>query len=215
MMTDLAQQAVQAALKGEWEKARELNLCLLDADPENVDALNRLARAHAELGEFTKAKKIAEQSLKCDPFNQIAKNALEKWKDLKNGSKTVRQKSSSPQVFLEEPGKTKVVKLMNLGAKDVIAQIDAGDEVVLSTHAHLISVCTDDGAYIGKLTDLLSSHLRNLIKHGNEYACYVKSSNPSEVKVIIRETKRSAELKDIPSFTGEKVDHITLPEDVD
>ena len=210
MSGDHAQQAIKAALTGDWEKARDLNSSIVKDEPDNTDALNRLARAYAELGNLDKARQTAQKSLDLDPFNQIAKNALEKWKDLKVSSKQTK-KASSAQVFLEEPGRTKIVKLMNIGSPDVLAQLDAGDEVTLNTHGHLVSVCTDEGTYVGKLSDVLSSHLKNLISHGNEYASYIKSSNSKEVKIIIRETKRAPKLKDIPSFTKEKIDHITIP----
>ncbi|MGB6839023.1 MAG: tetratricopeptide repeat protein [Microgenomates group bacterium] len=210
----LAQKAISAALKANWEEAVRLNKLILKQDSKDVDALNRLARAHVELGEIGKAKKIAQKTLKIDPFNTIAAKSLQKWKKLRKGEKTGKV-APSAGAFLEEPGKTKMVSLLHLGdSKKVLVKLDAGDEVRLKSGSHRVSIYTLDGKYIGRLPDDLSARLRKLILRGNEYQVLIKSSEPQEVKVFIRETKRAKKFADIPSFSTEKIDYIsfTLPE---
>lgn len=209
MNKDISQKAVSSALAGDWNQALELNLQILKEDKSNVDALNRLARAYSELGELNNARKTAKKVLKIDAFNTIAQKSLIKWKGLKKGE-TIKSKPSSAQTFLEEPGRTKIVSLMHLGDSKILMKIDAGDEVRLNPHSHRISVSTIEGSYIGRLADDLSARLRKLIKLGNEYKAYVKSSSVDEVKVFLRETKRSSQLKDIPSFSTEKIDYISF-----
>jgi tetratricopeptide (TPR) repeat protein len=210
MQNDLAQKAISAALKANWNAALELNKQILKNDSKDVDALNRLARAHSELGEIAKAKKIAQKVVKIDPHNTIAAKALERWKVLKKGEKAVPTKFSA-RVFLEEPGKTKIVSLLHLGdSNKVLANLDSGDEVVLKLGSHRISVCTLNKKYIGRLPDDLSVSLIKLIKRGNEYQVFVKSSKPHEIKVFIRETKRTKELESIPSFSSEKINYISF-----
>ncbi len=210
MQNDLAQKAISAALKANWDKALELNKQILKNDSKDVDALNRLARAHSELGEIIKAKKAAQKAVRIDPHNTIAIKTLEKWKDLKKGEKT-RQSKFSARAFLEEPGKTKIVSLLHLGdSNKVLANIDSGDEVVFKLGSHRISVCTLDKKYIGRLPDDLSASLIKLIKRGNEYQVFVKSSKPQEIKVFIRETKRVKELASVPSFSSEKINYISF-----
>ncbi len=200
MEKDLAQKAISAALKASWEEAVKLNKQILKDHPKDVDALNRLARAHAELGEIEKAKRFAQRALKIDPFNTIAAKSLEKWKEFKKGEQKV-QGTSSAGAFLEEAGKTKIVSLLHLGdSKKVLASLDAGDEVVLNAKGHRASICTLDGKYIGRLSDDLSARLRKLIQRGNKYQVLIKSSEPQEIKVFLRETKRVKALTDIPSF---------------
>ena len=75
---------------------------------------------------------------------------------------------------------------------------------------HRISVCSSQNKYIGRLPDDLSAHLGKLIRRGNEYQVLIKSSEPQEVKVFIRETKRVKELADIPSFSTEKINYISF-----
>lgn len=209
MKQDLAQKAVSVAISGKWEEALKLNKEILKTNPKDVDAHNRLARAFAELGNLPKAKSTANKVLKIDPFNSIAIKSLEKWKDLKAGE-TYKSGPSSPQAFLEEPGKTKIVSLIHLGDQKVLAKLDSGDEIRLNTRSHRISVSSTDGKYIGRLPDDLSARLRKLIKYGNEYQSYIKSADSKEVKLFIRETKRAEELSDIPSFSSEKIDYISF-----
>lgn len=210
MNKDLAQQAISAALKAQWEEAVKLNKLILKEDKDNVDALSRLARAYAELGKITKAKETAKKVLKLDPLNPIATKSLEKWRGLKKGERN-NLRPVSAQDFLEEPGKTKVVSLLHLGdVKNVISKLDAGDEVRLNPRSHRVSVTTLDGKYIGRLPDDLSARLKKLIRHGNKYQTLIKSAGPNEVKVFIRETKRAKSLADIPSFSGEKINYISF-----
>lgn len=212
MNANLAHQAVSAAISGNWERALKINKILLEHDPEDIDALNRLAHAEAELGNLSAARKAANKVLKIDPFNSIATKSLARWKGLTK-KETLRSTPSSGQTFLEEPGKTKIIQLINLGSLKVIASIDSGDEVTIQAHGHRVSICTLDARkYIGKLPDDMSGHLRNLIKHGNEYKAYVKSvcTEPPAVAVFIKETKKSSRLKDIPSFSSDWNEYVPL-----
>lgn len=210
MNESLAQKAISAALKANWNDALELNKQILKNEPKDVDALNRLARAYSELGKIIKAKKTAEKAISIDPHNTIAAKALEKWKNLKEGEKDTPSKFSA-RAFLEEPGKTKIITLLHLGdCGKVIANLDSGDEVMFKIGNHRISVCTVSKKYIGRLPDDVSVNLIKLIKAGNEYQAFVKSSKPQEVKIFIRETKRAKELTDIPSFTSEKINYISF-----
>jgi tetratricopeptide (TPR) repeat protein len=208
MEQDLAQDAISAALTGEWEKALHINKEILTTSPEDTDALNRAARAHAELGNVQKARETVQTVLKIDPFNSIAKKALDRWKGLKNGD-TVSSGTTSSQVFLEEPGKTKIISLLHLGAPDALAELDSGDEMKFNCHSHRVSVMSLSGKYAGRLPDDLSARIRKLDKLGYEYRTFIKSVDKTEVKVFIRETKRPAKLTDIPSFPTEKINYIS------
>lgn len=209
MNDTLAQDAISAALAGNWRKALEINTTILKEDQKDIDALNRLSKAYAELGKLNKARQTAKRVLKIDPFNTIATKSLEKWKGLKKGE-TYSSSPSPAQVFLEEPGKTKILSLLHLGSSKILAKLDSGDEVKLNTHSHRVSVITKDGRYVGRLPDDLSARLRKLIKYGNEYSVYIKSIDKNDVKVFIREIKRSKKLKDLPSFSTEKINYISF-----
>ena len=208
-MDDLTQDAISAALKGNWSEAVVINDKILNGDAENTDALIRLARAHAELGNLSVARKICQKVLKVDPFNNIAARSLEKWKGLKKGE-IYKSLPSSPQIFLEEPGKTKIPSLLFLGSPNVLAKLDSADEVKFDTHTHRVNITTKDNKYIGRLPDDLSARLKKMMRMGNEYQVFIKSVQKTEVKVFIRETKRDKRLTDVPSFSSEKIDYVSF-----
>lgn len=214
MTINLAQSAVSYALKGNWDKAIIINQKILQEDQADVDALNRLAKAYVELGKITKARSCAKKVLRIDPFNTIATKSVNKWKNYKaTSSKNSNSDSAGPssaQVFLEEPGRTKIISLLHLGNPKVIANVDAGDCVKLSTNSHRVSICSSNGSYIGRLSDDLSAHLKKLISLGNEYSVFIKSVEPKNVRVFIRETKRSKKLSNINSFSSEKIDYVSF-----
>src|SRR3989304_3235455 len=128
MDASLAQKAVTYALAGNWKEAVLLNKQILKENPQDVDALNRLARAFSELGKIQIAKKTSEKVLKFDPFNKIAVKALGRGKGIRKIEGTSKS-ISNPEAFLEEPGKTKLVSLLYLGDSSLISKLDCGDEV--------------------------------------------------------------------------------------
>lgn len=209
MDIDLAQKAISLALSGSWKDALKLNLQIVSVNPKDIDALNRIARAYAELGEMGKAKKTAEKVLKIDPFNAIAAKSSKKWKGLKRGE---AQKSSilPAQLFLEEPGRAKIVSLLNIADEKILAKLDAGDEVAINHRSHRISVLTSEGKYIGRLPDDLSARLRKLINHGYQYRIVIKSTEDNGVKIFIREVARPKEFEDLNSFPAEKIEYVSF-----
>lgn len=209
MDIDLAQKAISAALAGNWKEAIKLNKQILKDNSKDVDSLNRLARAYSETGNIKKAKALAEKVLKLDPFNKIAEKALKKWKGVRAGE-IFSVNVSGGEAFLEEPGKTKILPLIHIGAPTVMSKLDPGEEVRLTLGSHRVSVVTPEGKYIGRLPDDLSARLRQLIKMGNEYQVLIKSVDPENVKVFIREVKRSEKLGDISSFPTEKIEYISF-----
>jgi tetratricopeptide (TPR) repeat protein len=204
-----AQKAIDLALAGNWKEAVAVNLEILSQNPEDTDAMNRLARAYGELGKISEAREATKKVLKIDPVNSIALKCIEKLKVSKRAGGQPSNRTS-PDSFLEEPGKTKLVTLLNLGDGKVITNLDPGEEATLSCYSHKVSVNTKDGKYVGRLPDDLALRLRNLIKAGNKYQVLIKSVDPKEVNVFIREIERGAKAPDIPSFPTEKIDYVSF-----
>lgn len=209
MDKDLAHEAIEEALRGNWKKAQDINKAILDQNPKDVDALNRLARAYSEMGKLTLAKRTAHKVLDIDPFNIIATKAIAKWKALRSGD-TYASHQSGPGEFLEEPGKTKIVSLLYLGGSGVLAKLDAGDEIKLNTRSHRVSAMMQNGSYIGRLPDDLSARLKKFTFLGNEYKAFIKSIDKKDVKIFIREVKRTKSLSNVASFPPEKIDYISF-----
>src|SRR5581483_1195643 len=87
-MTPLKTQAIQIALTGNWEKAAQLNIEILKENPEDTEALNRLAFALAALGNNKEAKEAYDRVLIIDPLNPIAQRGLKRI-NTSSGYKTV------------------------------------------------------------------------------------------------------------------------------
>ena len=189
MDSDLAQEAIQAAISCNWENAIVLNSQILKIDPENLDALNRIARAYAENGDLDKAKKATEKVLKIDPANLIANRCITKWKTFKkNGPSNTK---ISTEAFIEEPGRTKVINLVSLGDSINISALTGGDPVKLVPHMHRVAISTLDGKYIGRFPDDMAFRFLQLIKTGMLYDAFVKFVSKNEVKVVIRSNSKS------------------------
>src|ERR1700694_561065 len=73
--TDLA---VNQATEGLWKEAVTTNKNILSLFPQEPDALNRLGKAHSELGQYAEARQAYSQTLKYSPKNTIAKKNLER-----------------------------------------------------------------------------------------------------------------------------------------
>ena len=65
--------AVSFALNQDWRQAVKANVAVLRLGPNNIEALNRLAKALLELGELTETRDVIEVALRIDPANTIAR----------------------------------------------------------------------------------------------------------------------------------------------
>lgn len=198
-MTPLRDKAIQTALVGDWQTAIDTNKELLDENPKDIDALNRLALALTVVGKVNKAKLTYQQVLKIDPLNPIA---LRNLKNLKT-SKSVKGQTSSLQLsnnFIEESGKTKVVELINLAPTSIIQRLRTGEIVNLVIKRSKIFVLKGEKEYVGVLPDDIGRRLIKFINAGNKYEAYLKSVNTHKVIVFIKEVKRATKFKNHPSF---------------
>lgn len=209
--SDLTAQAVKAALSADWEQAITLNLQLLEQNPNDVDALNRLARAYTEIAEYNLAKKTYQQVLNLDKYNSIATKNLKKLKllSLEKGVKRIGNKPNTtepyvtPNTFLEEPGKTKIVQVVNPAEPSILSTLTEGEPVALVPKGgRRVNVTTMDGKYLGVLPDDLSRLLQLLIRGGNKYKAYVRMVKSNFLSVFIREIHRSKRFGNQPSFVG-------------
>ena len=207
----LAQQAIKAALEGEWERAIELNSQILTSDETNVEALNRLARAYREIGRSAKAREIYLKVLKIDKLNVIAQKGLSKI-----NSRSVRSNGDDKfpvtgKEFLEEAGKTKMVQLIHAAEKKILSGLDSGDPVKLVFGKHRVCVDDSEGRYLGRLPDDLAMRLVKLAAAGNRYEAKIRSISDKDVRVFLREVFRAEKVAEIASFpVGERVDYVAF-----
>ncbi len=200
---NLNQRAIEAALDARWEEALKLNRKIIKQDPQNVDALNRQARVCMELGKGNLAKKFYNQVLKCDPYNPIALKNLKIIKSFKAKDSNFKPNGHaklSASLFLQEPGKTKVVSLLNVAEPQKLSQTFCGMKVAIMIKNRKIIIIDSNETYMGVLPDDISHGLIRLIKGGNKYDLFIKSIRVNSLSVLIRETFRSKRFKNQPSF---------------
>lgn len=197
----LSQIAIKHALSQNWKLAIKVNQELVEKNADNVQALNRLAYAHLKSGNLTSAKAIYKKVLKIDKYNPIALKNL-KWlthltKSDIHPDPTI---SPSPTIFLEEPGKTKIVQLVHTAPFRILCNIISAQKVFLTVKKHSVEVRDGKNTYIGALPDDLVYRLLRFIAGGNKYDAYIKNVSKNIVTVFIRELKRGKKFVAIPSF---------------
>lgn len=198
-MTTQQSQAINTALIGNWQDAVKLNKSLIKENPEDVDALNRLAFAFSILGKSREAKLNYQKVLKIDPLNSIALRNIKRIpnKSLNGASNGNGYKLSN--IFLEEPGKTKIVELLNIAPAEVINKLQTGQSLVLSIKRLKIFVLFGK-QYLGMLPDDIGKRLIKFIEAGNTYEAYTKSASGRALIIFVKETRRVSRYKDQPSF---------------
>lgn len=184
-----SRQAIALAMEGRWREAITANQQLIENFPNDVDAYNRLGRAHMELGEYTLAKEAYQKAVKVDPYNTIARKNLSRLTHLKEtkGSKAKGQEKVEPQQFIEEVAKAGVVGLRRLASADVLAKAVAGSRVNLKVEGPRLLVENNHGEYLGQVEPRHAQRLIKLMEGGNKYAASIVSSAEDSVTVIIRE----------------------------
>lgn len=209
MDTSAAQIAVSLALSGKWNEAITANLNIVKGNPEDTEALCRLARAYSEIGKISQAREATSKVLALDPTNQIASKFIEKLKLAKNSGR-INSLPACNESFLEEPGKTKLIELVNLGEPENFANLDPGEEVKLVPYSHRVTITNREGKYIGRLPDDISARLKSLIKEGNKYQTLIKSVSSKQITIFIRETEKSLSGNGSSSFPPEKIEYVSF-----
>ena len=200
----LEQQAIDAAINLQWDQAVEFNKKILRVDKENVDSCLRLGFAFMRQKNFEEAKKYYTKSLRLRPKNQVALENLERLA-LMEGSSYKKDKnrlhaSLNPSMFLEVPGKTKTVSLVNLGQKKHLAGVSVGQEVELKQKKRKIEVRTLNNEHLGSLPDDLSKRLIFFLKAKSVYKAYVQEASLTRIVIFIKEESKGKKVTHYTSF---------------
>jgi tetratricopeptide (TPR) repeat protein len=185
-----SQEAIALAMQSRWQEAITVNQSIIDLFPTDIDAYNRLGRAHMELGEFAKAKNAYSRTLELDPYNSIAQRNLQRLSLLRTAKVRVKEerREASPDLFIGEMGKAGVVNLQELAPKEVLAKMAAGNQVYLKVRGRQLVVENEKGEYLGLVEPPHGLRLARLIEGGNKYAVAIVKIDTNNARVIIRET---------------------------
>lgn len=204
----LKNQAIQTALEGNWTEAISLNKDLVKENPQDIDALNRLALAYTIVGKLKEAKSAYQKVVDIDPLNSIALRNLKKLKE-KNIKETDPTEYRINNSFLEEPGKTKVIELINTAQPKIIESLRTGKGLTLVIKRSKIFV-EDQTQYIGVLPDDIAKRLIKFMNGGCTYDAFVKSSSTHKVSIFIKEIKKTSRFKENPSFLSNSESSLTV-----
>lgn len=195
---DLTQEAIKAAVNKNWNEAVDLNTKILEDFPNDISTLNRLGISYSMIGKNKKAEENFNKVIEIDPHNQIAKNNLLR---LKNNKKAGLLNPFAQTVsFIEEPGKSKVIPLVNQAEPKIFSSLNIGEPVELGHCKHKVKISDQKDVFIGYLPDNISHRLLQLMKAGYKFKAVMKSVNPKLPQVFVSETHASKRLKGIPSF---------------
>lgn len=184
--------AIQMALQGRWAEALHINQMIVEAFPTDVDAYNRLGKAYTELGRYGDARTAYMKALDIDSMNSIAKKNLSRLANLGDEVRPLMANQKlSPQMFIEEMGKTGVTTLMRPNM-DIAARMTAGDQVIPHADKTLLNIRTMNGDQVGEVEPRLGQRLLKLMDAGNEYVAAIQALGDSQVRVFIRETFQHA-----------------------
>ncbi len=197
-----SKQAIALAMEGRWREAVAANKSLIESFPNDVDAYNRLGRAHMELGEYSLSREAYEKAIELDPYNTIASKNLNRLSHL--GETVVSSEDGfykvEPQQFIEEVGKAGVVELHRLAPPEILARTVAGGRVNLRVEGPRLIAENSRREYLGYVEPKHGQRLIKLMEGGNKYTAAIVSSTEEAVTVIIREVYQHPSQAGRPSF---------------
>ncbi len=199
-------QAIQTALVGDWSAAISLNQEILQEEPDDIDTLNRLAFAFLSSGDPKEAKTVYEKVLELDMRNPIALRNLKRLND----PQMKRINTPINNFFIEEPGKTKVIDLLNVADKKIITPLRSGEKLELRIKRNRIFALDSESQFLGMLPDDICQRLIKFMTHGNEYTAYVRTVDNAKISIFIREEKRAKRFKDEPSFVSNEKTKLSI-----
>ena len=206
----LDREAVDLALKGDWERAAQVNRAILELFSDDVEAMNRLAKALIELGSYEEAGSVLDHLGEVAPYNNIARRNRSRLEQMRAQVKTndravatsrhARRAAGAPQLFIGESGKSATTVLRQTPRRLSLALISPGDPVSLRLEHHALNAYADDDKYLGQVDPRLGHRLSRLIEGGNTYEAAVIGVNDEGISIIIHETHRDRSLQHVASF---------------
>lgn len=206
----LKNKAIDEAVNGNYQEAIDLNLEILSQAQDDVDSLMQLAHAYWQTGSLALAKKYYRKAMTIEPNNGLAKKRLALLNAL-NGKQTQNNSLNRAKVkvvaitdLIEEPGKTKIVKLSNIGKPEHLSLLKIGEQVFLKLRKRRLEVRDIDNNFIGCLPDDISKRLINFIEAKGVYETNIFSIDKNEVKVFIKEVAKPNKYRHVSSFVSEE-----------
>jgi len=203
-ISNFEKQAINNAMNGQWAEAIKFNENIIKIDKKNIEAYLRLGFANLQLNKIKKAKQFYLLALKIQPNNSFVKKNLERIKIL-DSKKLISSNTTplDPLLFVDIPGKTKTVSLVNCGPKSVLAKLTVGQKVFLVVKKRRVEIRTEGKEYVGCLPDDLSKRLAIFIKNGGVFSVYIKETSLKSITILIKEEKKGAKMMKFVAFPSD------------
>ncbi len=198
--------AIAAALEGDWKQAAAENRGLLNENPRDVEAANRLGKALTELGQKKQAIEAYRAALAADPSNAIARKNIARLEDTK-AVKPPRARPAAPREIAKVT--TSLIEASDRAAEFVLqqangpalAKLDPGDAAQLEPNARGIAVKSLTGELLGYIEPRAGLRLRRMIEGGNKYAAVIRAITSDHGAIVhVRETYKHPSLVGQASF---------------
>ncbi|HLL60577.1 MAG TPA: tetratricopeptide repeat protein [Candidatus Nitrosocosmicus sp.] len=208
----LQEDALSAAVAGDWESAIHKNTELVELNNRDISAYLRLGFAYLQQNKLKEAKKAYQKALEIQPVNQIARSNLDKINILGDEPVSTEQSTMQidPNLFLNVIGKTKVIELLNIGQLPVLARLKVGQEVDFKVKKRRIEIRDKKDNYLGVFPDDISKRLIYFMEEGSEYAIYIKEASKNSVLIFIKEIKKGKNVQKYTSFPKNIQDDLKL-----
>lgn len=200
---DLSRDAISMALKGEWERACEINRAILESSDDDVDAMNRLGKSLMELARYPEAREVLDRVTKLAPYNNIAKKNLARLIQLETtpaSANQVRKAGGGLQLFIEDSGKSGTTVLIKAVTGQLAARLAPSDPAILVVEKDAINVYSQDGDYLGQIEPKLGRRLIRLMDGGNQYQAAIIGVSDHGISITVREAYRHQSLQNVCSF---------------
>jgi len=207
LIREKSREAIGLAMESRWQEAATVNRELLELDPSDIDASNRLGKALLEAGDCAAAREAFGYTLRIATGNTIAKKNLERIDALGGNIRQASTQRITPQLFIEDSGKTTQVPLLAPAPHEQRSTIAGGTSVELRKQGDTLAVHDgSSGQYLGLLPPLLGARLAKLLQAGNRYEGAVSSNTPEQITVLLRETFQHPSQRNVVSFpTRERI----------
>lgn len=203
----LVERAIEHASENNWEEAINDNLRILELGPD-AETLNRIGKAHLELGNYDEALSYYRQTLSSYPTNVVARKNVARLEQLQSleggGVRTKMREHADPEIFIVATGKTALTTLTKIAGPDVVMRLTTGERLDIETGDDGKTVLLKDGEdrVIGTLEPQLALRLIEMMRGGNRYAAVVANLDAGGIKVLIREVYQAPGQRSRVSFPG-------------
>jgi len=198
-VNSLIKSAIREASNNNWEKAKKLNLVILNISKNNIETLNRLGISYMKLSNKVNATKCFKNVLKISPNNVIAQKNLNKLQ-LNLPEITINLSKIDSANLINETGKSIHLKCDIKNSKKILNQgIDTGSKLTIRNEKDSIGIYKGNSK-IHIIDNSIAKRISNLINLGNEYTCTVLGVSENSININIKETSKSKKTMQIISF---------------